>query len=82
MELTVWLRAISALALVALLMLALYWALRFVAQVKSLTQLPIGLTNLINDATLDDGVHAPFVVHTTTAPSVRVYGIFVPLVRR
>jgi uncharacterized repeat protein (TIGR01451 family) len=56
--------------------------LRFVAQVKSLPQLPIGLTNLINDATLDDGVHAPFVVHTTTAPSVRVYGIFVPLVRR
>lgn len=56
--------------------------LRFVAQVKSLTQLPIGLTNLINDATLDDGIHAPFVVHTTTAPTVRIYGIFVPLVRR
>jgi uncharacterized repeat protein (TIGR01451 family) len=56
--------------------------LRFVAQVKSLVQLPVGQTTLANSMAVNDGVHAPFVVSTGSAPTVRVYGNYLPLIQR
>ncbi len=56
--------------------------LRFVARVKSLTALPVGITVLDNTASIDDGVHASFNLPTTTLPTVRVYGIYMPLIKR
>ena len=45
MELTVWLRAVSALAFVGLLLMALYWALRMLSQGRLLT---IGRSKLVS----------------------------------
>jgi uncharacterized repeat protein (TIGR01451 family) len=53
--------------------------LHFVVQVKSFSFFPIGVTNLSNDVTIDDGVHAPFLVHTASAPYVQVFGVYLPI---
>lgn len=56
--------------------------LHFVVQVAGLGDLPVGITVLGNSMLIDDGVHPAFQVSDLTPPSVRIYGIYMPLVAR
>jgi uncharacterized repeat protein (TIGR01451 family) len=56
--------------------------LHFVARVKSLTQLPVGLTTLNNTATIDDGVNPAFAVIDASPPYVQIEQLYLPLIRR
>jgi len=63
MEWLVWLRAISALALVALLLLGLYWAVRFLAQGRLLA---LGRSKLVNV------IESTFLAQNTSVHVVRI----------
>jgi uncharacterized repeat protein (TIGR01451 family) len=56
--------------------------LQFVVKVVGFTQLPIGKTMLGNSATVDDGLHTPFVLTAPTPPWVEVYGIYLPYIAK
>jgi uncharacterized repeat protein (TIGR01451 family) len=56
--------------------------LHFVARVKGLTQLPIGVTTLNNTASIDDGVNSAFDVADANPPSIQVARLYLPLIRR
>ena len=55
---------------------------QFVAQVKSVGQLPIGPALILNSAGVSDGVHAPVVVNDPTPPTLTIYGLYLPMIRR
>ena len=55
---------------------------QFVARVKPVAQLPIGLNLLFNSATVNDGLHPTFTLDDPTPPMITIYGVYLPLIRR
>jgi uncharacterized repeat protein (TIGR01451 family) len=55
---------------------------QFVARVKLVGQLPIGLNLLFNSATVNDGLHPVFTLDDRTPPMITIYGVYLPLVYR
>jgi len=56
--------------------------LQFVAQVKGPQALPQGPQLLMNSAQINDGMHAPFTVDDPMPPTITIYGVYLPLIKR
>jgi uncharacterized repeat protein (TIGR01451 family) len=56
--------------------------LQFVAQVKGPQDLPLGPQLLMNSAQVSDGVHSPFNVDDPMPPTITIYGVYLPLIKR
>jgi uncharacterized repeat protein (TIGR01451 family) len=55
--------------------------LRFVAQVKSVQNLPRGAALLFNTAEVNDGYQATFTIEDPAPPTITIYGINLPFIR-
>ena len=56
--------------------------LHFVAQVKSVQNLPRGSALLFNTAEVNDGHQASFTIEDPAPPTITIYGINLPLITR